>query len=375
VKPLKSHFCSIVSPLILKQIARNGSTSQQEAAWNTLTLSEYFRGQRSALTLFTSLASAATGQKRRTVYDAGHTQNLPGTLVRGEEGKTAKDRAVNEAFNAAGTFYDFLKAVFGRNSLDDKGLRLDSSVHFAKNYDNAFWNGQEIVYGDGDGELFKGFTKSLEVVGHELAHGLIQFEANFNYQGQSGALNESFSDVFGSLVKQFHLGQTVKEADWLIGADLLMESVQGRALRSLKDPGTAYDDPVLGRDPQPSHLRDYIHTVEDNGGVHLNSGIPNKAFYEVAARLGGKAWERAGVIWYQALTQHLDRDANFEDAAAATENSASDLYGSASRECEAVVEGWATVGVKGKAKTKTIGRKRIAVASVKKIKDDSIGIP
>src|SRR5262245_54891431 len=155
-----------------------------------------------------------------------------------------------------------------------------------------------MVFGDGDGTLFNRFTISIDVIGHELTHGVTGSEANLTYQGQAGALNESISDVFGSLIKQYSLNQTAAAADWLIGAGLLASSVKGVALRSMKAPGTAYNDPTLGKDPQPDNMSKFVHTAEDSGGVHINSGIPNKAFFLVATSLGGHAWEKAGQVWY-----------------------------------------------------------------------------
>src|SRR4029079_944922 len=138
-----------------------------------------------------------------------------------------------------------------------------------------------------------------------LTHGVTQDEAQLVYSNQSGALNESLSDVFGSLIKQFSLNQTADQADWLIGAGLLTKQVNGVALRSMKAPGTAYNDPVLGKDPQPAHMKDYVNTISDNGGVHINSGIPNHAFYLIATQIGGNAWEKAGQIWYLTLRDKL----------------------------------------------------------------------
>src|SRR5678815_4747497 len=132
-----------------------------------------------------------------------------------------------------------------------------------------------------------------------------RYEAKLTYSQHPGALNESMSDVFGSLVKQYSLNQSAADADWLIGAGLLAAGVNGVALRSMKAPGTAYDDRVLGKDPQPAHMKDYVNTISDNGGVHINSGIPNHAFYVVATELGGFAWEKAGKIWYVALKDKL----------------------------------------------------------------------
>lgn len=144
-----------------------------------------------------------------------------------------------------------------------------------------------MVFGDGDGEIFLDFTIPVDVIGHELTHGVTQYTANLTYFGQPGALNESMSDVFGSLIKQYTLGQTAADADWLIGAGLLAPRVTGKALRSMKEPGTAYDDDVLGKDPQPATMDGYVKTGRDNGGVHINSGIPNHAFYLVAQSSAG----------------------------------------------------------------------------------------
>ncbi|MDQ2979781.1 MAG: M4 family metallopeptidase, partial [Acidobacteriota bacterium] len=255
--------------------------------------------------------------------------------------------AVDEAYDGAGATYDLYRETYGRNSIDDRGMRLDSSVHYGSGYDNAFWNGSQMVYGDGDGKLFHRFTLCVDVVGHELTHGVTAHEANLEYHDQPGALNESISDVFGSLVKQRARGQTAQQADWLIGEGLFTSAVSGVSLRSMKAPGTAYDDPVLGRDPQPGHMRDYVETYEDDGGVHINSGIPNRAFYLAAVAIGGNAWEKAGKIWYVALRDHLRRSSTFADAASLSARVAADLYGADGGEARAVREAWKAVGVKG----------------------------
>jgi Zn-dependent metalloprotease len=289
--------------------------------------------------------AVSPGQKRRTVYDASNGETLPGKLVRSEDDDESGDIAVNEAFNGAGATYDLYHDVFERNSVDDQGLRLDSTVHYSAQYDNAFWNGNQMVYGDGDARLFNRFTISIDVIGHELTHGVVQFEAGLIYQDESGALNESFADVFGSLVKQYSLKQTVDQADWLIGAGLLAPGVNGTALRSLKAPGTAYDDPMLGKDPQPAHYTNRFQGSQDNGGVHINSGIPNRAFYLAATVIGGSAWEKTGKIWYIALRDVLRSKSNFNSAAKATINVAGQLYGQNSSEQQAVRDAWEAVGV------------------------------
>ena len=218
-------------------------------------------------------------------------------MVRREGDAPTGDVAVDEAYDGLGATFALFWEAYQRNSIDDAGMPLDATVHYDQDYDNAFWDGTQMVFGDGDGELFNRFTISLDVIGHELTHGVTEKESGLAYFNQSGALNESISDVFGSLVKQRLLGQTADQADWLIGAELLTAKVNGVALRSMKAPGTAYDDPVLGKDPQPGHMNDFVRTNQDNGGVHINSGIPNRAFYLAATAIGGKAWDQAGQIW------------------------------------------------------------------------------
>jgi Zn-dependent metalloprotease len=290
------------------------------------------------------------GEKRRTVYDAQNGTDLPGTLVRGEGDPATDDVAVTEAYDGAGATYDFFNEVYERNSVDDRGLRLDSTVHYGENYDNAFWSGNQMVYGDGDGEIFERFTKAIDVIGHELTHGVTQFTARLVYQGQPGALNESMSDVFGSLVKQRVLNQTAEEADWIIGEGLFTPQVQGVGLRSMKAPGTAYDDPVLGKDPQPADFKDLYKGRQDNGGVHINSGIPNRAFYLAATAMGGFAWEKAGRIWYITLRDRLRPRSDFKQGANLTIAVAGELYGQGSDEQKAVIEAWKQVGIQPTAK-------------------------
>ncbi|MGV8858247.1 M4 family metallopeptidase [Rhodoglobus sp.] len=286
------------------------------------------------------------GQISRSLYDAHGAEALPGTLVRTEGEPETDDASVSEAYDGLGSTFALFWEVFARDSINDRSAPLEATVHYGNRYDNAFWDGTRMVFGDGDGEIFDGFTRSLSVIGHELAHGVTEYTAGLIYQGQSGALNEHLSDVFGSLVEQHARGQNAATASWLVGEGIFTEQVEGNALRSLKAPGTAYDDDVLGKDPQPDHLDGYIETLDDNGGVHLNSGIPNRAFWSVANTLGGNAWERAGQIWYDTLTGNsLTPRSNFAEFAAATVETTVARYGFSSPEHEAVVGGWALVGI------------------------------
>jgi Zn-dependent metalloprotease len=352
--------CFIAPPHLLAMLAESEDAERRRAALRTIATSASIRSQRSLVAKVMSQLDvgvrdlafiAPPAGERRTVYDVEHRGEhaLPGRRARGEGDPASEDEAVNEAYDGADRVYDFYGEVLDRDSIDGGGMELVSSVHYGVGFDNAFWNGAQMVYGDGSGHLFVegGLTKALDVIGHEMTHGVTQYTAGLEYGSQPGALNESISDVFGSLVKQYSLGQSAEEADWLIGAGALIPQL-GKALRSMKEPGTAYEG-----DPQPAHMDDYVDLPNDNdprndnGGVHINSGIANRAFYLAASAIGGSAWERAGRIWYVALTERLRPDSDFEAAAGATIEVAGELFESGGPEQEAVESAWREVGVLG----------------------------
>lgn len=345
----------ILPPYMVEQVAKNGSSAQQEWARKTILQAAQIRGQRQAVADMTQRGERVAPVGRDcTVYDAQAGTNLPGVKVRGEGDPPSNNPNlpdIDEAFDGAAQTHDFYKDIYERNSIDGRGLPLVSTVNFDVNYANAFWDGTQMAYGRGDEalpesqRLFNRFTIDLSVIGHELTHGVVQYEAGLVYFQQPGALNESFADVFGSLVRQHTLGQTAAEADWIIGKGLFSSNVQGVGIRSMKEPGTAYNDPIIGKDPQPGHMRDYVNTSQDQGGVHINSGIPNHAFYVVARELGGHAWEKAGKIWYVALCDKLTRVSQFTDTARLTHEVAGALYGQGSIEQQAVATGWREVGL------------------------------
>ena len=337
----------ILPPYLLEHLSESSNAKIRRMAIDTMVRSAEMRAIRATLATLPQMSAipSPAGKKYRLVYDAkgGGSFSLPGTLVREERGKRVADPAVNEAYTYSGTTYDFYKRVLNRNSLDDNGMTLISSVHFGRDYDNAFWNGEQMVYGDGDGEIFIRFTRSLDVVGHELTHGVVTHTANLEYQDESGALNEHFADVFGSLVKQWRKRQTAAKADWLIGPDIMGPGVTAKALRTFKDEPAYQDDPLLGTDPQPKHLADKYKGSADNGGVHINSGIPNHAFYLVATSLGGRAWERAGKVWYESL-RALSADSDFAAMVGTTVEKAGALFGAGGTVEKAVQAAWKTVG-------------------------------
>ncbi|OMH27621.1 peptidase M4 family protein [Tersicoccus phoenicis] len=341
-------FCTIVPPYLLQRLAGMQEPPLLDAAGaarHALDQLERIHAQRRGLRGSVPPPVTRTGLTR-TISDAGNSETLPGATVRTEGQPPVADAAVDQAYDGLGTTYDFYAAAYGRRSLDGDDLPLDATVHFGQGYDNAFWNGERMVFGDGDGEVFVSFTSALTVIAHELTHGVMQYSANLVYQDQSGALNESVSDVFGVLTEQWIRRQDAASADWLVGAGVFGPRVRGVALRSLKAPGTAFDDPTLGKDPQPAHMDGYVDTTEDSGGVHLNSGIPNHAFYLTATALGGNAWDRAGRIWYDTITSdRLPASADFARFAQETLDVAAARFGADGAEVSAVTDAWQGVGV------------------------------
>jgi Zn-dependent metalloprotease len=340
---------------MLEHIATHGRPAERRWAVDVLSADQSLRVARlqneaSAASVPSSLQTNVLAlthviEAQITIYDAEGELRITGPVLRGTDRPQTDDVAGNEAYEALQATFDFYWNAYQRNSIDDGGAALNGTVHYGEKYPNAFWDGHEILCGDGDGHFFDRFTGAVDVMAHELTHGVTQATAQLRYWDESGALNESVSDVFGSLVKQYRAGHTAEEADWLIGVGVL--EAEGQALRSLKAPGTAYDTPELGKDPQPAHMKDFVRTLKDYAGVHINSGIPNKAFYNVAAALGGHAWERAGRLWYSALLDpRLYPTVRFLAFAKATARAARRLFPQEREVEDAVREGWGAVGIR-----------------------------
>ncbi|MBN8469948.1 M4 family metallopeptidase [Corallococcus exiguus] len=287
--------------------------------------------------------------RNRKTYTAKNRTTLPGTLVRSEGQGASGDAVLDQAHDNAGFTYDFYATVFGRDSYDGLGTALTSSVHYSKNYVNAFWNGTQMVYGDGDGSQSSALTV-LDVVGHELTHAVTDTSSELIYANESGALNEAMSDVFGAAIEAYRDG-AVSANTWKIGEECWTPATAGDALRYMNDPAIAGD-----YDYYPTR---YTGT-SDSGGVHWNSGIANLAFHlmvnggthprgktsNAVPALDANAYAsimKGAAIFYRANTVYLTPGSTFADARGATAQAAADLYGASA--VTSVNEAWSAVGV------------------------------
>lgn len=307
-------------PHVVSHLARTTATETAEPspAQRTAVVSKMLREQRATgqgdarvLDALTAITAPRPGKGDRAIYDDQNTWNFDVDLVRGEGDPPHAAENVNQAYDHAGATREYYKELHNRDSIDHNNMTINVNVNFGADFLNAFWDGTRVVLGNGDGQIFVDFARSPDVMGHEFSHGVVEHTAKLDYYSQSGALNESFADVFGSLVEQRLKGEDFDSANWLIGDEIMAPQLYGEALRSMAHPGTAYDNPVIGKDPQPDHMDDYYAGPADNQGVHINSGIVNRAFYFTAGELGT---EGAGRIWYAGL-QNLWPTANFADAA------------------------------------------------------------
>lgn len=271
--------CQFLPPFMVDKLNDERSRALEETP-----VVETFRSDRYALR--TELHEhpdqkvAQQKEKMFKFYNAEHKTKLPGKVV-----KTWDDQDVIAAYNGAKLFIKFLKDILNRDSLDGKGMRIVSTTHYGKNYPNAYWDGEKIVYGDT-------FSRYPTVVAHELAHGVTHHMCNLTYEGDEGAEDEAVADFLAVATLAYAEQLNPEQMDWLIGKGLLGLP----ALRSMKDPGSAFKNHrIFGDDPQPKHMSGYVKTEEDNGGVHINSGILNHMLYlftmELWTRDDQKIWQ------------------------------------------------------------------------------------
>lgn len=291
------------------------------------------------------------------VYSAKNTEVLRKKLIRDDSDESG-DTAVNEAYDGAKETYELLNTVYKVKSIDNRHFPLWSTVHYSRNYANAFWDGDEMVYGDGDRKIFNRFTIAIDITGHEIGHGFTQERCGtaiskdgkptgVDYEGEAGGINEGLSDILGMQVKQRSKNQTAEQSDWLIGAKLI-RTYKGKtyALRSMSNPGTGFvDHPRLGTDSQIALYPDYLARAEkESVDPHDSSGIVNKAFYHASKKLGGFTWEKVGRVYFEAMP-YLTFDETFEGIANKTIAAAQKLFGRGSAEEGAVIESWKVVQV------------------------------
>jgi len=333
--------CFIVPPDVLRKFARDPAldAATRQKLQDTYLETERLRGLREAH----RVAALRDPQRFRAelvahvpaqhLFDCKQRKSLPGKPV------TSPSGGFKTTFDTTAKVVEFYKTVLGRNSIDNKGQDVVSSLHYASHYDNAFWNGQQMVYGDGDGQLFTEMYLSPDVIGHELTHGVTQNQSALRYEGESGALNESISDVFGTVFNQWLNQWAVTEArGWLVGAGIMAPAAQAKGYTCLRDMVAPSAKHCLS--PQPEQYSQ----IDPTADVHDNSGVPNKAFALFARALGGQSWQTAIKVWYDTCTnRQLRSDATFKEFATLTLASATKLGGAgAADKCHSA---WGSVGV------------------------------
>jgi Zn-dependent metalloprotease len=338
--------CYIVPPAVLRAISQGHLVKPksrkifQDSFLETQRLRSIREGFRVAtVTTKRSFALAPTPvhQAIERLFDCKHRESLPGEPVNDLDHDpflTVRKTTAKVA--------EFYQTVLGRNSIDGRGMDLISSLNYGVDYQNAFWNGQQMVYGNGDQHVFVDFWRSPDVIGHELSHGVTQNESGLRYEGESGALNESISDCFGAVFNQWlNNWPSSNEAGWLVGAGIIGPDSRAKGLTCLRD----MVDPTRKHclSPQPDSYDDFDTTAD----VHENSGIPNKAFALFARAVGGNAWDAPIKVWYDACTgRHLSSSATLSDFAIATIAAADRWQGAdKARIKEAVAQAWAGVKV------------------------------
>jgi Zn-dependent metalloprotease len=339
--------CFIVPRDVLTRLSHDSDLSAElrKRLFDTAQVSHELRLLRIQAAKLTSVAMAhatefadLASSPAVTVYDCKHTQHLPGVPVPnpGNSSDTTAKRAFDETTNVA----KFYKEVFNRNSIDNHGMTMMSTIHYGNKYDNAMWNGTQMVYGDGDNSLFVDFTSGNDVIGHELTHGVTQYSLQLDYEDDAGGLNESVSDCFGSMFRQWEAKQDVKTADWLIGHDIMGPTAKAKGFTCLRD--MAAPDAKHCLAPQPTQYSQITPGMDP----HYSSGPPNLAFCTACKTLGGTSWEYIGQVWYRSLTGFGPTPTmRMKDFANRTRQVAQSMYSSNAAVGAAVDKGWKQVGL------------------------------
>ena len=315
----KCGCCFIISLEVLRELAQGEKVetadraTYQRAYAMTQRLRLVREGHRLA-SLPASKRACAAGHGRRQAAGRASVRLQARHHPARQRRPGSDDRSgLQDRLRYAAKVAEFYKTVLGRNSIDNQGMDLVSSLNYDRDYQNAFWDGQQMVYGNGDNKVFIDFWRSPDVIGHELTHGVTQHESGLIYDGQSGALNESISDCFGAAFAQWLANKPASDASgWLIGAGIMGPAANAKGftcLRDMMNPGAAH---CLSR--QPTSYKDFDPT----GDVHENSGIANRAFCVFAQTLGGNSYDVAIKVWYDACVSGLSSRTTFVDFAQAT---------------------------------------------------------
>jgi Zn-dependent metalloprotease len=340
--------CHIVPKAALERFARDRAlpAEQRKSFVDTMKIDAEFRrlrNQANKLTRVASLMAAAPAAAVApapaiTVFNCNHGQTLPGAQILNPA--TSSDATAKHVFGETSSVAAFYSQVFGRNSVDGMGMTLISSIHYGVGYNNAFWNGMQMTYGDGDGMIFVDFSKGNDVIGHELTHGVTQHSLGLNYTNEAGGLNESMSDCFGSMFRQWEAKQNVNQADWLIGKDIMGPAALKRGFTCLRDMANPAAKHCLA--PQPTKFSQYRPGMDP----HESSGIPNLAFYTAAKAVGGHSWDKVGQIWYKSMTGFGPApNMKMKAFANRTRAVAAQLYPGNTAVANAVNAGWKKVGL------------------------------
>jgi Zn-dependent metalloprotease len=338
--------CFIIPRDVLEKVASDPelSTEVRKHSEYTARISSQIRRLRDqavSLTSVTSLTAAVApiaAAPAVTVYDCKHSQTLPGVPVP-NPGSSA-DKTAGRTFKETTAVADFYKKVFNRNSIDNAGMTMMSSIHFGVNFNNAMWNGSQMLYGDGDNQIFIDFTNGNDVIGHELTHGVTQHTLQLVYSGDAGGLNESLSDCFGSMFRQWEANQDVTTADWLIGRDIMGPVSKGKGFTCLRDMANPAAAHCLA--PQPTKYSQLTPGMDP----HYTSGPPNLAFHLASKKVGGHSWEKVGQIWYRAMTAFgPSPNLKMKPFADHTRQLATQMFPAAPTVAAAIDQAWKQVGL------------------------------
>jgi len=313
--------CFIIPPVILRNQSQDPNLDPQIRARlkDTYVETERLKLLREASRVATltrpresPMAAALSEKAEQYLFDCLHREFLPGIPVL--DPATCKDDTIKAVYATTAKVEEFYRQVLGRRSINNREMDIVSSTHYRRNFDNAFWDGKQMAYGDGDGEVFIEFYKSPDVIGHELTHGVTQFESGLLYRDEPGALNESISDVFGAVFNQWlNKWPVTKTKGWLIGAGIMGPKSHASGMTCLRDMLTPAAQHCLSRQP------DSYDDVDPTADVHINSGIPNHAFAIFAQAVGGNAWDKALKVWYAAcIDRRLRSNSSFVEFAQLT---------------------------------------------------------